>query len=74
MEGCTCMLVCIYIGMFLSMYMCMYVHVCMSLHVCMFNLFALLLYVPSQQLWSLRDGKFTKSHFFLCRLEQAVNQ
>ena len=23
-----------------------------------------LLYVPSQQLWSLRDGQFTKPHFF----------
>ena len=28
--------------------------------VCLF----LLLYVPSQQLWSLRDGQFTKPHFF----------
>ena len=37
-------------------------------------LFVLLLYVPSQQLWSLRDGQFTKPHFFLGRLEQAVNQ
>ena len=34
----------------------------------------LLLYVPSQQLWSLRDGQFTYPHFFLGRLEQAVNQ
>ena len=37
-------------------------------------LFVLLLYVPSQQLWSLRDGQFTYTHFFLGRLEQAVNQ
>ena len=37
-------------------------------------LFVLLLYVPSQQLWSLRDGQFTYPHFFLGRLEQAVNQ
>ena len=34
----------------------------------------LLLYVPCQQLWSLRDGQFTLRHFFLGRLEQAVNQ
>ena len=34
----------------------------------------LLLYVPCQQLWSLRDGQFTYPHFFLGRLEQAVNQ
>ena len=34
----------------------------------------LLLYVPSQQLWSLRDGQFTLPHFFLGKLEQAVNQ
>ena len=40
------------------------------LFVCLF----LLLYVPSQQLWSLRDGQFTKPHIFLGRLEQAVNQ
>ena len=33
-----------------------------------------LLYVPSQQLWSLRDGQFTLPHFFLGKLEQAVNQ
>ena len=38
--------------------------------VCLF----LLLYVPCQQLWSLRDGQFTLPHFFLGRLEQAVNQ
>ena len=37
-------------------------------------LFVLLLYVPCQQLWSLRDGQFTSPHFFLGRLEQAVNQ
>ena len=37
-------------------------------------LFVLLLYVPSQQLWSLGDGQFTQPHFFLGRLEQAVNQ
>ena len=36
--------------------------------------FVLLLYVPSQQLWSLRDGQFTLPHFFLGKLEQAVNQ
>ena len=40
------------------------------LFVCLF----LLLYVPCQQLWSLRDGQFTLPHFFLGRLEQAVNQ
>ena len=28
------------------------------------GLFVLLLYVPSQQLWSLRDGQFTYPHFF----------
>ena len=37
-------------------------------------LFALLLYVPSQQLWSWRDGQFTQWHFFLGKLEQAVNE
>ena len=37
-------------------------------------LFVLLLYVPSQQLWSWRDGQFTLPHFFLGKLEQAVNQ
>ena len=36
--------------------------------------FVLLLYFPSQQLWSWRDGQFTKPHFFLGKLEQAVNQ
>ena len=36
--------------------------------------FVLLLYVPSQQLWSWRDGQFTLPHFFLGKLEQAVNQ
>ena len=30
-----------------------------------FVLFVLLLYVPSQQLWSWRDGQFTYLHFFL---------
>ena len=35
---------------------------------------SLLLYVPSQQLWSLRDGQFTQPYFFLGRLEQVVNQ
>ena len=35
-------------------------------------LFVLLLYVPSQQLWSWRDGQFTLPHFFLGKLEQAV--
>ena len=42
--------------------------------VCLFVLFCLLLYVPSQQLWSLLDGQFTQPHFFLDRLEQVVNQ
>ena len=37
-----------------------------------FCLFVVLLYVPSQQLWSLRDGQFTLPHFFLGRLGQAV--
>ena len=45
-----------------------------KIEVAMFVLFVLLLYVPSQQLWSLRDGQFTQPHFFLGRLEQAVNQ
>ena len=36
--------------------------------------FGLLLYVPSQQLWSWRNGQFTQPHFFLDKLEQAVNQ
>ena len=27
---------------------------------------------PSQQLWSCRDGHFTKPHFFLCKLDKAV--
>ena len=40
----------------------------------LFVLFVLLLYVPSQQLWSWRDGQFTYPHFFLGKLEQAVNQ
>ena len=37
-------------------------------------LFVLLLYVQSQQLWSWRDGQFTYPHFFMGKLEQAVNQ
>ena len=37
-------------------------------------LFVLLLYFPSQQLWSWWDGQFTLPHFFLGKLEQAVNQ
>ena len=36
-------------------------------------LFVLLLYVPSQQLWSWRDGQFTYPQFFLGKLEQAIN-
>ena len=36
-----------------------------------FCLSVLLLYVPSQQLWSWRDSQFTKPHFFLGKLEQA---
>ena len=39
-----------------------------------FVLFVLLLYLPSQQLWSWRDGKFTYPLFFLGKLEQAINQ
>ena len=35
-------------------------HIC-QMFVC---LFVLLLYVPSQQLWSWRDGQFTLPHFF----------
>ena len=35
--------------------------------------FVLLLYVPSQQLWSWPDGQFTSPHLFLSKLEQAVN-
>ena len=31
----------------------------LNVFVCLF----LLLYVPCQQLWSLRDGQFTKPHF-----------
>ena len=39
------------------------------------SLFALLLYVQSQQLWSWQDGQITYNHtFFLGKLEQAVNQ
>ena len=37
-------------------------------------LFVLLLYAPSQQLWPWRDSQFTLPHFFLGKLEQAVNQ
>ena len=37
-------------------------------------LFVLLLYVPSQQLWSWWDGQFTSPIFFLGKLEQAVTQ
>ena len=37
--------------------------------ICLF----LLLYVPSQQLWSLRDGSSPNLTFFLGKLEQAVN-
>ena len=40
----------------------------------MFSCFILLLYVPSKQLWSWRDGQFTLPHFFPGKLEQAVNQ
>ena len=32
-------------------------------------LFVLLLYVPSQQLWSWRDVQFTLPHFYLGKLE-----
>ena len=48
--------------------------------VCLFHsreshfLFVLLLYIPSQRLWSWRDGHFTEPHFFLGNFEQAVNQ
>ena len=37
-------------------------------------LFVLLLYVPSQQLWSWQDGQFTQPHFFLGKLDQAVTK
>ena len=40
------------------------------MRICLF----LLLYIPSQQLWSWQDGQFTSPHFFLGNLEQAVNQ
>ena len=36
-------------------------------------LFVVLLYVPVNS-WSWRDGQFTYPHFFLGKLEQAVNQ
>ena len=39
-----------------------------------FCLFVLLLYVPRQPLWSWRNGQFTYPHFYLGKLEQAVNQ
>ena len=38
-----------------------------------FCFFVLLLYVPSNQLWSWRDGPPNHT-FFLGKLEQAVNQ
>ena len=41
----------VYLGQLVHM------HVCFK--GCLFCLFVLLLYVPSQQLWSLRDGQFT---------------
>ena len=43
-------------------------------HAQLSSLFVLLRYVPSQQLWSWQDGQFTLPHFFLGKLEQAVNQ
>ena len=43
------------------------------LFVCFVCLFVLLLYVPSQQLWSWLDGQFTQSHFFPGKLEQIVS-
>ena len=50
---------------------------CLDFHcTCVLNgkLFVcLLLYVPSQQLWSWRDSLFTLPLFFLGKLEQAVN-
>ena len=48
--------------------------ICLLLWWCWFVCLFLMLYVPSQQLWSLRDGQFTWPHLFLGRLEQAVNQ
>ena len=42
-------------------------------HMMIAILFVLLLYIQSQQLWSWRDGQFTQPHFFLDKLEQAVN-
>ena len=38
----------------------------------LFVCFVLLLYVPSQQLWSWWDGQFTYPHFFQGKLEQAL--
>ena len=43
-----------------------------NFHSCLFV--CLLLYVPSQQLWSWWDSQFTLPHFFLGKLEQVVNQ
>ena len=37
-------------------------------------LFVMFLYIPSQHLWSWRDGQFTYPHLFRDKLEQAVNQ
>ena len=48
----------------------LYSNVYINFHFCLF----LLLYIPCQQLWSLREGQFTYPHFFLGRLEQAVTQ
>ena len=52
-----------------------------SKYICLFVCFVALrpkstamVVVGRQQLWSLRDGQFTLPHFFLGRLEQAVNQ
>ena len=36
------------------------------------DLFAVLLYVPSQQLWSWRDSHFTKSHFSWASLNKQL--
>ena len=45
-----------------------------SAHCAQWHLFVMLLYIPSQQLWSCLDGQFTLPHFFQGKLEQAVNQ
>ena len=50
------------------------VYILMGFAQCIVCLFVLLLYIPSQQLWSLWDGQFTLPHFFLGKLEQEVNQ